>query len=87
MINSFFEEIICIFLMAFIIVFHLEDKLYKLTFNVLNWYMAWFLITSSIVKILEILMDENNKRNEIIKLLVSISYLIRAYFMFYLYVR
>lgn len=51
MINSFIEELLCIILMAYIIFYHLEDKLYKLTLNVLALYMVWFIITSLIVKI------------------------------------
>ncbi|CAK81991.1 unnamed protein product (macronuclear) [Paramecium tetraurelia] len=77
MINSCLEELACIILMSFIIIYHLEDKLYKLTFNLLGYYMGWFLVTSLIIKF-----DPNRYLNFV----VTLSFLLRAFLMFYLYV-
>ena len=51
MINSLIEEIVCVILMFFLIIYHLEDNLYKLTLNPLTIYMLWFIFLSLIIKI------------------------------------
>lgn len=85
MINSIIEELLCIILMGYIIFYHLEDKLYKLTFNVLVCYMVWFIVFSLIDKITSKIAPKCYQ--DLINFIVTLSYLLRAYLMFYLYVR
>ncbi|CAD8058168.1 unnamed protein product [Paramecium sonneborni] len=78
MINSILEEVLYLTLMHLIIKHHLDDKLYKLTLRPLFIYMGWFICVSLILKIF------NN--NDDVEIIMGITYLFRAYVMFYFYI-